>query len=61
MPRVSEIVVAIEAEGEERVLAALKQVDGAQIKSVQNTKQLGHRPSKPPNKPAKAGQRWLPA
>ena len=41
MPRVSEIVVAIEAEGEERVLAALKQVDGAQIKSVQNTKQLG--------------------
>jgi len=41
MPRVSEIVVAIEAEGEERVLAALKQVEGAQIKSVQNTKQLG--------------------
>ncbi len=41
MPRVSEIVVAIEAEGEERVLAALKQVDGAQIKSVQATRQLG--------------------
>lgn len=41
MARISEIVVAIEAEGTEKVLAALNQVEGAQIKSVQNTKQLG--------------------
>jgi len=41
MPRISEIVVAIEAEGTEKVLAALNQVEGAQVKSVQSTKQLG--------------------
>jgi len=41
MARISEIVVAIEAEGTEKVLAALNQVEGAQVKSVQSTKQLG--------------------
>ena len=41
MPRISEIVVAIEAEGTEKVLAALNQVEGAQVKTVKTTKQLG--------------------
>ena len=41
MARISEIVVAIEAEGTEKVLAALNQVEGAQVKSVKTTKQLG--------------------
>jgi len=41
MARISEIVVAIEAEGTEKVLAALNQVEGAQVKTVKTTKQLG--------------------
>ena len=41
MARISEIVVAIEAEGTEKVLAALSQVEGAQVKTVKTTKQLG--------------------
>lgn len=55
MARVSEIVVAIEAEGTEKVLTALNQVEGAQVKSVQTTKQLG---AQTKQATAQAGEGW---
>lgn len=41
MARLTEIVVAIEAEGTDKVLSALKQVDGAQAKVSQSSKGMG--------------------
>ena len=55
MARISEIVVAIEAEGTEKVLAALNQVEGAQVKSVKTTKQLG---AQTKEATATAGEGW---
>lgn len=55
MARISEIVVAIEAEGTEKVLAALNQVEGAQVKSVKTTKQLG---AQTKEATATAGKGW---
>lgn len=55
MARISEIVVAIEAEGTEKVLAALNQVEGAQVKTVKTTKQLG---AQTKEATATAGEGW---
>ena len=55
MARISEIVVAIEAEGTEKVLAALNQVESAQVKTVKNTKQLG---AQTKEATATAGEGW---
>ncbi len=62
MPNITEIVVAIEASGVEGVLAALKQVDGAQTTMANKTTQLGKGTSQAASEGGNAlvqfGQKW---
>ena len=58
MARISEIVVAIEDEGTEKVLAALNQVEGAQVKTVKTTKQLGAQTKQATEQASAGWQRW---
>jgi len=62
MSNITEIVVAIEATGTEAVLAALKQVDGAQTTMANKTTQLGKGTSQATSEGGNAliqfGQKW---